>query len=53
MKMEIVKGKLVRYEGEDRVVEIPAEVTEIGERAFNNCRFLEKLIIPDSVRTIR
>ena len=45
-------GVLVKYTGEDVVVEIPAGVTAIGSNAFNGNKTMTDLIMPDSVVTI-
>ena len=43
---------LKAYGGSDSVVVIPEYVTEIGERAFQNCRNLERVIIHDRVKKL-
>lgn len=48
----IENDKLVRYQGEDEDVVIPDGVTQIGEKAFSNCRSLKSITIPDGVKTI-
>lgn len=48
---------IVRYEGRDRSVTVPAQldgkpVVGIGERAFEGCQELEQVTLPESVTTI-
>lgn len=48
----IKSGKLLEYKGTDRTVAIPKDVTVIGEGAFEDNDFVEKVIIADSVKFI-
>jgi hypothetical protein len=48
----IVNGILIRYQGSDTSVEIPVEVTSIGDGAFQYFKDLENVVIPTSVITI-
>lgn len=50
---EFCNGELKKYKGNDAVVEIPANVCyKIGEHAFENCGFIQEVIIPDNIREI-
>ena len=51
------EAKITGYTGEDSKVEIPSvigsyPVTEIGNYAFDGCKSLEELVIPESVTTL-
>ncbi len=48
----IEDGVLIKYEGSDSDVVIPAGVTSIGEGAFFECYDLTSITIPDSVTSI-
>lgn len=49
----LLKGsKLIRVSHSCESIEIPEEVTTIGERAFSYCRDLKSVTIPDTVQTI-
>ena len=49
---EINNSALIKYNGDDEIVEIPNIVTKIEGYAFNNCASVKKVIIPNSVTTI-
>lgn len=49
---KIENGVLIRYEGADEQVTIPAEVKEIGARAFKGRTALKGVTIPESVTKI-
>lgn len=49
---EITDGKLVKYRGEMRHVEIPEGVLEIGDHAFSNNAVIESVAIPAGVTKI-
>lgn len=46
---EIDGDTLVKYTGKDSIVNIPTSVTKIGEEAFKDNTFIEKVVIPDTV----
>ncbi|MCR5362267.1 MAG: leucine-rich repeat protein [Bacteroidales bacterium] len=46
------KTQLIKYCGNGGDVTIPATVTSIGEKAFNNCTGLTSVTIPDGVTSI-
>ena len=51
------EAKITGYTGEDSKVEIPSvigsyPVTEIGNYAFDGCKSLEELVIPESVKRL-
>ena len=46
------KGKLIRYNGNEKNIIIPDSVTTIGERAFLGCTSLTSVAIGDSVTEI-
>ncbi len=48
----IKSGKLIAYKGTDRTVAVPKDVTVIGEGAFEDNDYVEKVIISDSVKSI-
>lgn len=50
--LKIEGGVLIKYEGTDEHVTIPADVKEIGEGAFKGRTALKSVVIPDSVTTI-
>ena len=43
---------LIRYEGEEKKVNIPECIMQIGEHAFENCIQLEEIIIPSNIKII-
>lgn len=49
---EIGNHTLLHYHGQEKTVEIPEEVMEIGEKAFFDCRSVKKIWIPESVQVI-
>ena len=49
---QIRAGRLEKYNGMSAVVEIPSEVTIIGEDAFRGCTALEQVEIPQGVKVI-
>lgn len=49
----IESSVLVKYTGNDHEVVIPQGVTEIGERAFCDCKTLEKVTIGGHVKTLK
>ena len=55
MALEIKNGVLVKYtpEPDETEVIIPDGVTEIGEKAFQECKTLTAVTLPDSVQIIR
>ena len=49
---------ILKYMGEAEEVTIPDSiedmpVTEIGRRAFDGCRYLEKITLPEGLKTIK
>ena len=52
MDLVIKNGILEKYEGSEKEVVIPQNVTCIGEKAFYRNDTVESVIIPDSVETI-
>jgi hypothetical protein len=48
----IENGVLRKYIGEGGDVVIPDGVTDIGYEAFNNCRTITSITMPDSVTEI-
>ena len=48
----IENGVLKEYKGTDPVVTVPDGVTVIGERAFYNCRSLQKITLPEGLTSI-
>ena len=44
-KFELIieNGVVTGYKGQSKIVEIPEGVTEIGESAFQECKFIEKV----------
>ena len=48
----IEDGVLITYLGDDAVVEIPTEVTAIGDAAFINNKTMTSVVIPDTVTSI-
>ena len=54
MALEIKNGVLVRYtpEPDETEVTVPDGVTEIGEKAFQECKTLTAVTLPDSVQII-
>ena len=51
-EFEIKKGILKKYNGSGGDVVIPDGVTKIGNGAFWGCKYLTKVIIPDSVQIL-
>lgn len=49
---QIQNGVLLKYFGADPNVEIPNEVTKIGDHAFEGCEFIKSISIPESVEEI-
>lgn len=49
---KIKKGVLIKYLGNSEDVVIPEGVTEIGNKAFHSCFYLESIEIPNGVTTI-
>lgn len=43
---------LVGYRGNDKVVNIPKGITEIAEKVFEDCDFINKVTFPDSLEKI-
>ena len=48
----VSQGRLIRCSSKVRHIIVPKEIDTIGKGAFNNCKDLEFLEIPDSVMTI-
>jgi hypothetical protein len=44
---------LIRYEGEEKIVNIPECIMQIGEHAFENCIQLEEIVIPSNIKNIK
>lgn len=51
-EMVIEDGVLVKYIGSEKEVEIPDNVTVIGESAFADCDSIESIFVPGSVKKI-
>lgn len=51
-EFEIEGTKLIRYNGNSKEVIVPSDITEIGERAFNNCWETEKIVLPENLKII-
>ncbi|MBQ8295847.1 MAG: leucine-rich repeat protein [Clostridia bacterium] len=51
-EFDIQKGVLIKYKGKRDIVEIPANVKEIGAKAFNENSSLTKIFFPEGVKTI-
>lgn len=49
---QIQNGVLLKYFGADPNVEIPNEVTKIGDHAFEGCEFIKSICIPENVEEI-
>ena len=49
---KIKRGVLIKYLGNSEDVVIPEGVTEIGNKAFSSCLYLESIEIPNGVTTI-
>lgn len=49
---EMQGATLVRYRGESEVVTIPANVTTVGQGAFEGNSYVKKIIVSSSVKTI-
>ena len=52
LDLEVVDGKLRKYNGKKSELALPEGIKEIGEDAFANDSCVKKLILPDSVQTI-
>ena len=52
MKFEIDGDKLIKYEGSDKLINVPKKVKTIGRYAFAGSVFVENIILPDSVTHI-
>ena len=50
--INIEKGILIEYKGNDPRVVIPDGVITVDNDAFCNCKFLQSVVVPDSIRTI-
>ena len=50
---EIENGKLVKYDGEEEEVVVPAGVTVIGEKAFGYNTYIRRVVIPEGVTEIQ
>ena len=48
----IKNGVLEKYQGEEAHVDVPAEVTAIGENAFFDCQNLTSITLPEGLRSI-
>lgn len=48
----IEDGVLVQYSGTDTIVEIPQQVTTIGQRAFFNNNTVSEIVLPDGLLSI-
>lgn len=51
-EIEIKKGVLVKYRGQDSEFTIPNNVTSIGSYAFSDCKSLESIVIPGHITSI-
>lgn len=51
-KFEVEDGVLVRYNGSDAVVQVPAGVTAIGQAAFMGNETVTEVLLPDTVESI-
>ncbi len=54
---EFANGTIIRYIGNDKIVKVPNQiggvtVTAIGDYAFRNCNGVEKVVLPDTIKTI-
>lgn len=49
---EVKGSKLIRYKGNDTIVEVPDGITEIGEQAFCENKVIKEIILPESVTTM-
>ena len=52
LDLEVVDGKLRKYNGKKSELALPEGIKEIGEDVFANDSCVKKLILPDSVQTI-
>lgn len=50
-KFELIieNGVVTGYKGQSKVVEIPEGITEIAEKAFNDCQFIEEVNIKSTI----
>ncbi len=51
-EFSVKNGELLKYLGKDSVVNIPEGITRIGTGAFWNNLFIEKVVLPESVKCI-
>ena len=49
---ETIGNKLIKYVGNSKICIIPDNIKIIGESAFENCTFLERVIFPKSIEVI-
>lgn len=49
---EIEKGVLKSYSGSDKIIIVPENVGEIGESAFEDCKYIEEIILPQNLKRI-
>ena len=50
---EVSGTELVRYKGRDQEVAVPKGITEIGAKAFEASDCIRRVVLPDTVRSIR
>lgn len=46
------EGVLVKYNGDAETVTVPAGITEIGAKAFSDCKQLRAVFLPDGLKSI-
>ena len=51
-EFQIKDGALLRYNGQEKEVLIPAGIKEIGRLAFQDCDEVERIVVPEGVKTI-